>query len=286
MNRCFFASDLHGREARYRKLFQAIESELPGAVFLGGDLFPSGLGDMLGVQGYEDFLEDLLVPEFTRLRNILGPDYPSVFIIMGNDDARIREQDIERLQNLGLWLYAHNRRLQWRDYAVYGYAFVPPTPFMLKDWERYDVSRYVDPLCVSPEEGTLSVSVAADTLKHQTIQKDLQLLTNNADLSRSIFLFHTPPYNTGLDRAALDGKKYKYVDLDVHVGSIAVRRFIESRQPLLTLHGHIHESTRLTGTWKERIGNTYSFSSAHDGSELSLVRFDPANLEAATRELI
>jgi len=35
------------------------------------------------------------------------------------------------------------------------------------------------------------------------------------------------------------------------VGSIAVRRFIEERQPLLTLHGHIHESARLTGDWRE-----------------------------------
>ena len=70
------------------------------------------------------------------------------------------------------------------------------------------------------------------------------------DLSRAMFLFHTPPYNTGLDRAALDGKKVNYVDLDVHVGSIAVRRFIESRQPLLTLHGHIHESARITGSGK------------------------------------
>jgi len=30
---------------------------------------------------------------------------------------------------------------------------VPPTPFLLKDWEKYDVSAYVDPGCVSPEEG-------------------------------------------------------------------------------------------------------------------------------------
>ncbi len=286
MNRCFFVSDLHGREERYRKLFQAIEAEHPGAVFLGGDLFPSGLGDLLGVRGYEDFLEDLLVCELARLKNTLGPDYPAIYIIMGNDDARIHEHEVERLQSRGLWFYVHNKCLQWRDYAIYGYAFVPPTPFMLKDWERYDVSRYVDPLCVAPEEGRLSVSVEADILKHQTIQNDLQQLTDNANLSRSIFLFHTPPYNTGLDRAALDGKKYKYVDLDVHVGSIAVRRFIESRQPLLTLHGHIHESARITGTWKEKIGKTFSFSSAHDGCELSLVRFDPEDLDAATRDLL
>jgi Icc-related predicted phosphoesterase len=157
---------------------------------------------------------------------------------------------------------------------------------MLKDWERSDVSRYLDPLCIAPEEGWFSVPVEKENLKHQTIQNDLRELTQDADLSLAIFLFHTPPYDTSLDRAALDGKKYNYVNLDVHVGSIAVRRFIESRQPLLTLHGHIHESARLTRTWKERIGKTFAFSSAHDGSELALVRFDLDHLEAATRELL
>jgi Icc-related predicted phosphoesterase len=74
--------------------------------------------------------------------------------------------------------------------------------------------------------------------------------------------------------------------LDVHVGSIAIRRFIEKRQPLITLHGHIHESARLTGSWRERLGRTWAFSAAHDGAELALVRFDPADPERATRVLI
>lgn len=286
MGTCFFVSDLHGREERYRKLFQAIEREHPAAVFMGGDLLPSGLGTMTGARGYEDFLEDLFAAGFRRLKKILGLDYPSVFIILGNDDARIREAEIEAFDTRGLWNYAHNKCLSWSNYTVYGYAFVPPTPFMLKDWERYDVSRYLDPLCVAPEEGWFSISVEKDILKHQTIQNDLLELTRGVDLSRAIFLFHTPPYDTSLDRAALDGKRVNYVDLDVHVGSIAVRRFIESRQPLLTLHGHIHESARITRTWRDRIGNTFAFSSAHDGPELALIRFDPDHLESATRDLI
>jgi Icc-related predicted phosphoesterase len=157
---------------------------------------------------------------------------------------------------------------------------------MLKDWERYDISTYVDPLCIAPEEGWLSVPVSKEILKRQTIQTDLQKLAQDNDLSHAIFLFHSPPYDTGLDRAALDGKRVDHADLDVHVGSIAIRRFIESRQPLLTLHGHIHESARITGMWKQRIGQTFAFSAAHDGSELALVRFDLDDLETATRELI
>jgi Icc-related predicted phosphoesterase len=101
-----------------------------------------------------------------------------------------------------------------------------------------------------------------------------------------VCLFHAPPYDTGLDRAALDGRMVDHAPLDVHVGSVAIRRLIEERQPLVTLHGHIHESARLTGTWREQIGRTHCFSAAHDGPELALVRFDPADPAQATRTLI
>ena len=63
-------------------------------------------------------------------------------------------------------------------------------------------------------------------------------------------------------------------------------RFVEERQPLLTLHGHIHESVRLTGAWRQRIGATHLFGAAHDGPELAVVRFDLADLDGASRELI
>ena len=43
MTHCFFVSDIHGQRERYEKLWQAIEATIPDAVFLGGDLRPSGL---------------------------------------------------------------------------------------------------------------------------------------------------------------------------------------------------------------------------------------------------
>ena len=165
---------------------------------------------------------------------------------------------------------------------MFGYAYVPPTPFHLKDWERYDVSRYVDPGCVSPEEGRRSVPVPEHEVRRRTIRDDLETLVKTAaDLSDAIFLFHTPPYRTKLDRAALDGKMIDHAPLDVHVGSIAVERFIRDRQPLLTLHGHVHESTRITGAWRDRMGRTEMFNAAHHGPELALVRFDTEDLPGA-----
>jgi Icc-related predicted phosphoesterase len=287
MRECFFVSDLHGRRERYRKLFAAIASERPEAVFLGGDLLPHPMASLDGPRpAGRDFIRDELQAGFEGLRERLGTRYPKVFLILGNDDARFEEGALLEGSERGVWEYAHGRRIAWGDLEVYGYAFVPPTPFRLKDWERYDVSRYVDPGCYPPEDGWRTVEVSESELRSATIRGDLERLAGESDLSRAVFLMHTPPYRTFLDRAALDGKTVDHVPLDVHVGSIAVRRFIEQRQPLLSLHGHVHESARLTGTWRDRIGRTHVFSAAHDGPELAIVRFDPEDLEAAARDLV
>lgn len=285
--RCFFVTDLHGRAERYRKLFEAASTQPPDALFMGGDLLPS-FGALARSEdpGYPDFVNDFLAGEFESLRRSLGSDYPKVFLILGNDDPRAEEESLVRAGESGLWEYVHERRVDAGDISVYGYACVPPTPFLFKDWERYDVSRYVDPGAVSPEEGHRSVPVEAREVRHATILDDLHRLAGDDDLSRAVFLFHSPPYKTSLDRAALDGKRVDHVPLDVHVGSVAIQRFIRERQPLVTLHGHVHESARMTGEWRDMEGRTHMFSAAHDGPELALVRFDTEDLEAATRELL
>ncbi len=280
---CFFVSDLHGSTDRYGKLFAAVEDERPGAVFLGGDLLPHHWGSRLAG---DDLIEDVLVPGFDSIHQNLGEAAPEVFVILGNDDDRASEQLFIEGDEAGLWSYAHQRWGTVDSFPVVGYAYVPPTPFLLKDWERYDVSRFTDAGCVSPERGQRTVPVDSDEIRFGTIAADLLQLTEGRDLENTVCLFHSPPYRTDLDRAALDGRTVDHAPLDVHVGSIAIRRFIEDRQPLLTLHGHIHESPRLTGTWRQNIGRTHAFTAAHDGPELALVRFDLEDLENATRELL
>lgn len=254
-------------------------------VLMGGDLLPNGQTSE-GDESGEGFIQSVLVNGFEKVKRQLESTYPQVLLILGNDDSRAEEIALVQAESLGLWTYMHFRKVDVGGYAVYGYACVPPTPFLLKDWERYDVSRFVDPGCISPEEGWRSIPFTENEIRHGTIQTDLARLVSDADLMQSIFLFHAPPHGTALDRAALDGRMIDSVPVDVHVGSIAIRRFIMDRQPKVTLHGHIHESARLTGSWRERMGQTWAFSGAHDGTELALVRFDPADPASATRELV
>jgi len=280
---CFFISDLHGKIDRYTKLFKAIEDERPEVVFLGGDILP-GFG--LSGGDFEDFIDEFLLKKLADLRGRLKEAYPRVFVILGNDDGRHDEKSLIAASSTGLLEYSHNLKRRLGRWTVYGYSYVPPTPFMLKDWERYDVSRYVDPGCVSPEEGAHPYPVSPDELRYSTIQKDLEELAGKDDLRDAVFLFHSPPYKSNLDRAALDGKAVDHTPLDVHVGSIAIQRFIEAGQPHLTLHGHIHESAGITGSWRDRIGRTVMISAAHDGPELALVRFSIEDPDSAVRELV
>ena len=86
------------------------------------------------------------------------------------------------------------------------------------------------------------------------IKKELENIA-----SSDIVAFHAPPFATNLD----------VLHSGEHVGSIAVRRFIEKRQPLLTLHGHIHESPQISGSIKDRIGKTVCVNPGSSGSELN-----------------
>jgi uncharacterized protein len=286
MSNCFFVSDLHGKMHRYQKLFEIIMREEPQAVFLGGDLLPSVFSTQTANASPESFIKDVFEKGFRNLRRTLMDAYPRVFLILGNDDPRTSEEWLEDGEISGLWEYIHNRKTELGNFSVLGYACVPPTPFLLKDWERYDVSHFTDPGSIPLEEGYLSTQSDSERISFTTIAEDLKKLSGNVDFARSIFLFHSPPYQTMLDRAGLDNKFIDHVPLDVNIGSIAIKRFISERQPLLTLHGHVHESARLTGAWKDRIGRTWMFSAATEGETLALVRFNLENLEQASRELV
>lgn len=284
MPRCAFATDLHGSVHRYEQLFGALRSDPPEIVLLGGDLLPNAMARVPGAS--PSWVDAVLAEGFARLGEELGTDRPEVLLILGNDDGRAPIAEIERYEQEGLWTHLHGRRRECKGVAFYGYAYSPPSPFRLKDWERYDVSRYTPPGCVSPEEGRHADDAEARGARFATIAQDLAAWDREPDLDRAVFLFHTPPHETNLDRAALDGRMVDHVPLDLHVGSIAVRRFLERHGPRVSLHGHIHESARLMGDWRDRVGGCWCFGAAHDGPELALVRFDTERPEEAIRELL
>ena len=113
--------------------------------------------------------------------------------------------------------------------------------------------------------------------EEQLAERIESMASKIGDPSRAIFNLHCPPYKSGLDEAPA-------IDADLKllhggralrpVGSTAVRAAIERHQPLLSLHGHIHESKGAV-----KIGKTLSINpgSAYEEGMLmgAIIQLDP-----------
>ncbi len=96
----------------------------------------------------------------------------------------------------------------------------------------------------------------------------LQALTEQVrDPRHAIFMIHVPPHDSGLDTAPLLDENLRPTIsagdvLRGPVGSTAVRRIIEDYQPLLSIHGHIHESGG-----ERKIGKTLCINPGSEANE-------------------
>lgn len=82
--------------------------------------------------------------------------------------------------------------------------------------------------------------------REEEAYKNLEILFNEVDPSKTIFLTHAPPYKI-LDRVEENYRKYGIGTYgkkaaEGHVGSIAFKKIIEKYQPIVHIFGHIHES--------------------------------------------
>jgi Icc-related predicted phosphoesterase len=96
-----------------------------------------------------------------------------------------------------------------------------------------------------------------DISEEELAEKIENVASNIKNMERAIFDLHVPPFDTGIDEAPELTEDMQMV-LDpvgepnmVPVGSTAVREAILKYQPMLGLHGHIHESSGI-----RKLGNT------------------------------
>jgi uncharacterized protein len=95
-----------------------------------------------------------------------------------------------------------------------------------------------------------------------TVLRDMA--ANLSDPERAIVNVHVPPFGTQLDDAPMLDPDLRVVQVMGQVkfgpvGSTAVRDFLLERQPLLGLHGHIHESAGI-----RRLGRTIAINPGSD----------------------
>ena len=197
-----------------------------------------------------------------------------VFAIPGNDDCQTILAALEELERRALVENLHCAAKTLGDYTLVGLSFVPPTPFAIKDFERWDSAG--DSLFESqPYRCVLGTSRGFQDIRDfgtylnslPAIEQELARLPTG-EPGRTIAVIHCPPYRTCCD-VLFNGS---------HIGSKALRRWIEQVQPLLTLHGHIHESPQLSGSFFDRIGATTVINPGCDHSRPHLVFIDLEDL--------
>ena len=251
VTRILFATDFHGIRPAYDDLVQAARQRRPDAVVLGGDLLPLASPADGAVEIQQRFVQEDLRTVFTDLRD-LGC---SVYAINGNDDWAAAVEDLKGLADDGLCEWIHGRAIALTDdWSIAGLGLVPVTPFYMCDFDRRDHDGWTPmiepPAVMVSDRGDIQPSSLDEILARPTLDVELAALAKCSDPKRTVYVVHTPPFDCDLDR--MHG--------DVHIGSVALRRFLETHQPPISLHGHIHESPKISGTFKDTVGVTRSFN--------------------------
>ncbi len=277
-----YTSDLHGEIHLYQQLFSLAVSSSSEILVIGGDLLPS----FAPTKRYEDmvptqrtFINQFLSPFFKRI--LESAPIRQIFLIPGNWDLGYPFLFRETTEQI-IDLNQRRHRLK-NGFEIIGYPFVPPTPFRPKDYEKMDDRKAPWPPQKNPSY--IRSSDQADRLVpidpylylrgRETIEEDLDRLPKPLHPKRAIYVMHSPPLATRLD--LIRGGKA--------AGSRSIKVFIEKNQPLLTLHGHIHEAPELSGAYMDRIGETLSVNpgqgigTTSDISRLHAVTFEMERAE-------
>jgi Icc-related predicted phosphoesterase len=231
------------------------------------------------VPNQKTFIDQFLSSFFERM--LETTPIQQIFLIPGNWDLGypfLFRKTTEKIIDLN----QKSHQLQ-NGYELIGYPFVPPTPFRPKDYEKMDDREAPWPPQKNPSY--IRSCDQADRLTpidpylylrgRETIEEDLDRLPKPPHPKRAIYVMHSPPFATRLD--LIQGGK--------PVGSRSIKAFIERNQPLLTLHGHIHESPELTGAYVDRLGKTVMINpgqfiwTSGDFSKLHAVTFEMGRIE-------
>jgi Icc-related predicted phosphoesterase len=271
--RLYYASDIHGSEVLWRKFLNAAAAYRAQVLVMGGDVTGKvvvplvegpdgfhvelfgvgqdvGAGEVeemehrirsngmyphrmtsaevarvarLGEEAKEEWFAEVMRETFDAwlaLADERLEDDIRCFVMPGNDDPAGVDRSIEDAAKVEA---CDDRIVEFADHTMISLGYANPTPF--------DSPREL------PEEELFRrVSLLADQVQ---------------SMERCIFNLHVPPYDSSLDTApaltddlevVMSGSAPKMIA----VGSTAVRELIERYQPLLSLHGHVHESAGAT----------------------------------------
>jgi len=264
----FFATDIHGSETCWRKFLNAAAFYKADLVILGGDVTGKVMIPIVAHTGYWQVTvrgesikmetQEELAAIQTQIRN--RGSYPAIVTpdelqVLSETEGEVdRRFSVEMMHSLDRWLDMADGKLKGGEIGC-----------ILNGGndDIFEIDELIESSpCVTFAEGKIldldGFSLISmgwtnptpwDTFREapedELAAKIEAIATQVPDMGRAIFNFHAPPYGTGLDEApALDENLRPMHGGAVMkpVGSTAVRDSINKHQPLLSVHGHIHES--------------------------------------------
>lgn len=279
MTKLFFATDIHGSDICWNKFLNAGKFYEADVLILGGDITGKAVVPFIH-QGGERYIGALLEQEFLlttaeeladmkkRVRSRGYYPYltnPDEIAELEKDPRRVTEIfNAEVLKIVQQWMEIAEKKLSGTDMKVYcspgnddmdavddiiraskRVILVEGLVTQLDDHHEMIASGWSNrtPWNTHREEDEERLKIRYETMISQLKNRE-----------NAIFNVHVPPYKSGLDEAPELDKNLRPVlagQALKPVGSTALRETIERYQPLLGLHGHIHEGRGAT-----RIGKT------------------------------
>ncbi|MFJ5714716.1 hypothetical protein [Neobacillus sp. NPDC093127] len=281
----FYAGDLHGGETAFRKFTNAGKFYKADLVIYGGDFTGKMVVPIVEKSGiytcqyYGSTVKVKKVNELPDLeRNLRDAGfYP--YLVSEKELNQLIESDAERIikekqiEVFRQWIEMADERFKaagipcimipgsvddfYLDEFLNAGSFVQNGDEKIIEIDGFEIlsigggkpSVFKYPREYSEEELAKKIENAAKQVK---------------DMNKCIFNIHIPPYDTDLDQGTLYDDELKPVlDGDslatAPIGSKAVRDAIEKYQPMLSLHGHVHESRGVT-----TIGRTICINAGTD----------------------
>jgi len=271
MVRLFFITDVHASEKCFRKFLNAAKVYRADSLILGGDITGKVLIPIVerpdGSYDVRLFDKDTVVKkgQLDQTRRDLQDAGQYSFVTtraelkeIQGDKAREEKVFNEAIiSTLGSWVKLAKERLDGTGVKCY---ISPGNDDKFEvDSVLADSAQVINPenKVVELEGGYEMITLGyANTTPWKSPREvsDPELgamIENLASQVRrpetAIFNLHVPPIDTELDKAPAVSEEFTYVREGlgvkmIHAGSAAVRKSIELHQPLLGLHGHIHES--------------------------------------------
>ncbi len=276
----FFATDVHGSSRCFKKFVGAAKFYGAGVLILGGDMTGKMVvpiarqtdGSYLtSFAGKELRLGDASeVHEFERRTEDMG-FYPNVMTEEEFQQVRERPDEQERLfhslikARLEQWIEYARPRLREQRVKCFAAPGNDDSFFVdevLSDSGVIEVleGRVTEldgfELLTTGWSNVTPWETERECSEEELRRKILAMIEQLADPGASIFNIHVPPHGTALDQCPQLDEDLRPVHkggnpVMTSAGSTAVRELIESYQPALGLHGHIHEGRGIT-----RLGRT------------------------------